>query len=159
MVSTRTNSKILRKLAGRAVVAAALFAGQAFASPGLGAGRGFSSERMVSHMTKRLNLDDAQAGKIKAVLDASQPQMKAQFEALRSARQALRQASMASPVNEGAIRNAAQALAQAQGDAAVLRARVHAQIVPILNADQQQKFAAFGVERRGGWKHSAPGSD
>jgi len=159
MVSTKANSKILRKLAARAVVAAALFAGQALASPGHAAGRGLSSERMVSHMTKRLNLDDAQAGKIKAVLDASQAQMKAQFQALRSARQALHQATMASPVNEGAIRDAAQALAQAQGDAALLRAQVHAQIVPILNADQQQKFASFGAERRGGWKHSAPASE
>jgi Spy/CpxP family protein refolding chaperone len=159
MVSTKLNSSIFRNLAARTIVAAALFAGQGLASPVLAAGRPFSSDRMVSHMTKRLNLDDAQAQKIKAILDGDQAPMKAQFQALRTARQALRQATMASSVNEGAIRNAAQALAQAEGDAALLRAQVHAQIVPILNAEQQQKFAAFGAERRGHWSHPAPPSE
>jgi len=62
---------------------------------------------------------------------------------------------MATPVNEGAIRNAAQALAEAEGDAALLHAQIHAQILPLLNADQQQKFAAFGAEHRGRWSHSS----
>lgn len=150
---------MIQKMAARLIVAGALFAGQAATSPALAAGRTFSADKMVNHMAKRLNLSDAQAQQVKQIFDSRQAQMAAQFQALRTARQALHQATMASPVNEGAIRNAAQALAQAEGDAALLRAQVHAQILPLLNADQQQKFATFGAEGRGRWSHSAPASE
>jgi len=138
-----------RGMAARVIVGAVLLGGQALAVPPAAAEglHPFTSDRMASHLTARLGLTDAQSAQITQVLDASQSQMAAQFQALGSARQALRQATLASPVNEGAIRNAAQALAQAQGDAALLRAQVHAQIVPLLTPDQQQKFAAIGMER------------
>ena len=81
--------------------------------------------------------------------------MTAQFQALKSARQTLRQATLANPVDEGAIRGAAQALGQAEGDAALLRAQVHAQILPLLNADQQQKFASLAEGHRGPWSRGS----
>ena len=150
------------QIAARLIVGAVLLGGQALAAaPAAAEGlRPLSSDRMVSHLTARLGLTDAQAAQIKQVLDASRSQMTTQFQALGSARQALRQATLASPVNEGAIRNAAQALAQAQGDAALLRAQVHAQIVPLLTPDQQQKFAAAGTgPRHFGKMHSPRASD
>jgi len=125
-------------------------------SPAMAAGgHPFSSEKMVDHMAQRLNLTDAQTQQVKQILDGRQAQMTSQFQALKSARQALHQATMAAPVNEGAIRNAAQALAQEEGDAALLHAQIHAQIIPLLSSDQQQKFAAFGAEHHGRWSHSS----
>jgi len=151
-----------RGMAARLIAGAVLLCGQALAvTPAAAEGlRPLSSDRMISHLTARLGLTDAQAAQIKQVLDARQSQMTAQFQAVGSARQALRQATLASPVNEGAIRNAAQALAQAEGDAALLHAQVHALIVPLLTPDQQQKFAAAAMEPRHFWKmHSPRASD
>src|SRR6185369_12663313 len=128
---------------------------QAAMSPVAAAGGVISSGRMVRHMTRKLNLSETQAQQIQQVFDSRQTQMTAQFEALKSARQTLRQATLANPVNEGAIRGAAQALAQAEGDAAVLRAQVHAQILPLLNADQQQKFSTLGEGHRGHWSRDS----
>lgn len=139
-----TGFRKIQKAGIRLVVAAALFTGQAAMSPAAAAGGFPSSEKMVTRMTRKLDLSDAQAQQVQQILDQHQAQMTAQFQALKNARQALRQATLANPVNEGAIRSAAQALAQAEGDAALLRAQVHAQILPLLNADQLQKFATLG---------------
>jgi Spy/CpxP family protein refolding chaperone len=109
---------------------------------------------MVSHMTRKLGLSDAQAQQVQQIFDSRQAQMTAQFQALKTARQALHAATLAMPVNEGSIRNAAAALAQAEGDAALLRAQVHAQILPLLNTDQQQKFSNLGEGHRGHWSHA-----
>lgn len=144
----------------RATIAVLLFAAQAATSPAIAAGgRPFSSEKMVDHMAQRLNLTDAQSQQIRQILDSRQAQMAAQFQTLKSARQALHQATITTPVNEGAIRNAAQALAQAEGDAALLHAQIRAQILPLLNSDQQQKFAAFGGGHHGRWSHPSGESE
>jgi Spy/CpxP family protein refolding chaperone len=138
----------------RLVVAASLFVAQAAISPAAAAGGPPSSEKMVSHMTRKLGLSDAQAQQVQQIFDSRQAQMSAQFQALKTARQALHAATLTMPVNEGAIRNAAASLAQAEGDAALLRAQVHAQILPLLNTDQQQKFSTLGEGHRGHWSHA-----
>ena len=156
---TRTGNTTLRNLragAARLVIAGFLFAAQAISSPaiagpGPGHPHGMSSEAMLAHMTTALSLTDAQAQQVKQILDSHQAQMTSQQQALRSAHEALQQATMGASVNEAAIRSAAQAVGQAEGDAALLHAQVHAQIIPLLNPDQQQKFATFGAGRREGW--------
>jgi Spy/CpxP family protein refolding chaperone len=157
MISMQNVMKLgkIQNLAIRATVAAGLFAVQAAMSPVAAAGGPFSSGRMVSHMTRNLNLSDTQAQQVQQVFDSRQAQMTAQFQALKSARQTLRQATLANPVDEGAIRGAAQALGQAEGDAALLRAQVHAQILPLLNADQRQKFATLAEGHRGHWSRGS----
>lgn len=159
MASTGTSRilRTIRQVGIRLVVAASLVFAQASMSPAAASGGAgpLSSEKMAGHLTRKLNLSEAQAQQVQQILDARQAQMTAQFQALKNARQALRQATLASPVDEGAIRNAAQALAQAEGDAALLHAQVHAQILPLLNADQQQKFATLGEGRHGHWAHGS----
>lgn len=152
-MSTKMNAG---RTIARGIAAAALFAVQAMASPAIASGRPAAPDRMVNMMASRLNLTDAQIQQVREIFDAHHDQMKLQFQSLRAARQALRQATLATPVNEGAIRNAAQALAQAEGDAALLRAQVRAQIVPLLDAGQQQKFATFGADPRGRWHGHGP---
>jgi Spy/CpxP family protein refolding chaperone len=162
MIRTRIPSvQAIRRGAARAVMTAVLLGAQALASQAAAGGpHPMSSDTMLSHMTSQLNLTDAQAQQIKQVLDSRQVQMTAQGEALKTARGALRQAVAATPFNEAAIRSAATAIGQAEGDAAVLRAQVHAQILPLLNADQQQKFATFGEGRHSGWKsHTSDPAD
>ncbi len=153
----------VRKGAARLLVAGVLFAAQAISLPAAAAGgppHAMSPDKMLAHMTTALGLSDAQAQQIKQVLDSHQAQMTAQGETLKTAREALHQASMASPVNEASIRSAAQAVGQAEGDAALLHAQVHAQILPLLNSDQQQKFSTFGAGRREGWSsHTSEPTD
>ncbi len=154
MVSTKMNARIRTTMIW---AAAGLFA--AASSPVIAAGGAGSPDRMVNMMAHKLNLTDAQVQQVRQIFDAHHDQMTAQFQALRNARQTLRQATAATPVDEGSIRNAAQALAQAEGDAALLRAQVHAQIVPLLDADQQQKFATFGSGPHGAGQGHRPASE
>lgn len=156
MASTGTSRmfRTIHQVGIRLVVAASLFVAQAAISPAAAAGGPPSSEKMVSHMTRKLGLSDAQAQQVQQIFDSRQAQMSAQFQALKTARQALHAATLTMPVNEGAIRNAAASLAQAEGDAALLRAQVHAQILPLLNTDQQQKFSTLGEGHRGHWSHA-----
>lgn len=121
---------------------ALLLGGRAFAGAPEGH-RAFTVDRMVSHLTERLSLTDAQSQQVRQILAGQQEQMTSAFSAVRTARQALRQASEAETMDEGAIRAAAQTLGQAEGDLASLHARIRAQIVPILNADQKQKLSSL----------------
>lgn len=147
---TRIPTIRARKILTSAAAAAAMFVCLSFASPAAAAPSG---DRMLAHLTRHLNLTDAQSQQVKQVLDAHQTEIAAQMQAVKSARETLRQATLASPPDETAIRNAATALGQAAGNAAVLRAQVHAQIVPLLTSDQQQKFATMsGPGGRRGWK-------
>ena len=113
----------------------------------------FTVDRMVSHMTTKLGLSDAQSQQVRQVLEAQQSQLQAAFAAVKSARQALRTASEAATVDEGAIRAAAQTLGQAEGDLASLHARIHAQIVPLLTADQKQKLSTLHEGHWGPHQH------
>ena len=151
---TRISASRTRKTLASAVAAAAIFAFQSFASSAAAAPSG---DRMLAHLTRRLNLTDAQAQQVKQILDVHQTEIAAQMQAVESAREALRAATLASPPDETAIRNAATVLGQAAGNAAVLHAQVRAQIVPLLTPDQQQKFATMSPGGRHGWKaHAAP---
>ncbi len=157
MAFTSGNSRISGIGFGLAI-AAGLLAARALASPPIAVGRGFSPDRMVERMASRLSLSDAQIQQVRQIFQAHQDEMTARFQALRTAHQALRQATLQTPVNEGAIRNAAQALAQAEGDAALLRAQVRAQILPLLDADQQQKLGSLESGAHGRWKGRGPAS-
>ena len=157
MASTSVHERI-SGIGFKLLLGAGLLAVQTLASPAIAAGGGPGSDRMVDRMASKLNLSDSQVQQVKAIFAAHSDQMTAQFQALRTARQALLQATQQSPVDEGAIRSAAQTLAQAEGDAAVLRAQVHAQILGLLSPDQQQKLANFESGAHGRWKGRGPAS-
>lgn len=108
-----------------------------------------ASDRMVGHLTKQLGLSDAQAQQVKQIIDSKTDKMSAARTAMMMSREGLRKASQASPVDEAAIRSAAQALGAAEGDNALLQAQMHAQIVQVLNDEQKQKFAAMSGPMRG----------
>ncbi len=131
---------------------ALLLGGQAYANSAAGR-HAFTVDRMVSHLTQKLSLSDAQSQQVRQILEAQQSQIQTDMAALKTARQALRTATQADSVDEGAIRAAAQALGQAEGDLAYLHARIRAQIVPILNADQKQKLSTLHQGHRGPHSH------
>lgn len=130
-----------------AIVAAV--AGLLSASSALGADQRGGRQRdsfsamSMGRMTRSLNLTDDQAKQIQAIYDSHTADRAARWQAVKSAREALQKATVAVPLNESAIKSAAQAVGQAEGDSALLEARIRAQVGALLNPDQQQKFATY----------------
>ena len=86
---------------------------------------------------RRLDLSEAQREQIRSIHEQSGEATQAADERVRAARQALQDAVTADLVNEGAIRAVATELGIAEGDAAVQRAYVHAQVWQMLTPEQQ----------------------
>jgi Spy/CpxP family protein refolding chaperone len=57
------------------------------------------------------------------------------------------EAVMAVPVDESAVRARSAELAKVETDAAVLRARMHAEVYNVLTPEQQEKAKALRAER------------
>jgi Spy/CpxP family protein refolding chaperone len=85
----------------------------------------------------RLRLTDAQQEQIQVVMEENRDATRAAGERVREVRQALQDAVTADSMNEGAIRAVATELGLAEGDAAVQRAYVHAQVWQLLTPEQQ----------------------
>lgn len=90
---------------------------------------------------RELNLTDAQREQIRTAAQGHQEEMKAIGEKLGAARKALDDAITADQFDEGAIRARANELAALEGDAAVLRAKVHQAVWSVLTPEQKQKAA------------------
>ncbi len=86
-----------------------------------------------------IELTDAQREQIKSIMQSHRADMQALGEQVRTADKALQDAIEQVPVNESLIRQRAADAATVQADAALLRARVHAQVFQVLTPDQQAK--------------------
>lgn len=135
-------------VAAAAILAGGIWTGRLAAGP-LGHGRHFSAQRLFDRIADRLDLSDTQREQARDVLKSHKGEILAAIRQVRSSRSALRQAIDAERVDEGAIRGRAADLGRAEADAAVLRARIRAEILPILNDDQKRKLAAFRTRVEG----------
>ncbi|MCA1580122.1 MAG: Spy/CpxP family protein refolding chaperone [Acidobacteria bacterium] len=131
-----------------ALAAAGLFAGRVSADAFPHKGRGDFAPRMFARMSRFLELTDDQQAQIKAVLKAHAAEIEVQMAAKRTARQALRQAMLAQPVDEAAIRARAEEGGKVEADGAVLFARIRTEIDPILTPDQRTKVHTFASRSR-----------
>ena len=86
---------------------------------------------------RALDLSEVQREQIRGIHEQNAEATQAAAERVRVARQALQDAVTADVVNEGAIRVVASELGIAEGNAAVQRAHVHAQVWQILTPEQQ----------------------
>lgn len=135
--------------AGVAVIAVAgLFAGRLSAGAFPQHGRSDFGTRVFARISRALDLTDGQKSKIKDVLRSHASEIEAQMKASAAARSALHDAVLAKPTVESAIRAAALQVGQAQGDGAVLLAKIRAEVEPILTADQKAKIQAFHEKMR-----------
>ena len=142
------NSRPLALAAGAAVLAAGLVT-TAIAQNHEGR-RGFGP-RGFGHGGFRglaqLELTDAQREQVRDVRQRHEADLKEAASRLRMARDAQREAVGTLPVNEGLIRSTAQALAEAETEMAVLRARVHGEIWTLLTPEQQEKAKELKAQR------------
>lgn len=97
----------------------------------------------------QLGLDEAQKERIKGVIQAHGEEWKAIAERMRTARQALDEAVNADGVNESLIRQRSTAVGLVEADAAVVRARVRAEVFQLLTPDQQTKARELAGKRPG----------
>lgn len=96
-----------------------------------------------------LDLTESQRGQVKAIMDSHKDEFRAAGEKVGVARQALRGLLEADPIDEPAIRAKSVDVAAAEGDAAILRAKVRTEIYAILTPEQVQKAKELRPKRRG----------
>lgn len=97
---------------------------------------------------RELDLTEAQRQEISSIHEQNCEAGRAVGDKLRDARRTLYEATTAESIDEPAIRAAANVLANAEAEAAISRARVHAQIWKVLTPEQQEKAKALREERR-----------
>lgn len=84
-----------------------------------------------------VDLTDAQKQQIESLTTQNREQNRAAFERLRAADEAFEKAVDASPVNEQAIRVAAQSLATARAEVGIAQAKLRTAIFALLTPEQQ----------------------
>lgn len=94
---------------------------------------------------RELDLTDAQREQMRALREQSTSHDV--MERLRARRTALNEA-VDSGADEGTIRQLAFELGEVEGDAAIERARIHAQVMGILTAEQRAQFETLKAERK-----------
>ncbi len=102
---------------------------------------------MLPMLGRALNLTDAQRDQIKAIADSHTDEWKAIADRERTARMALMAAVTADTIDEGTIRQKSAEVAAVEADAAVARARAHAEVAQILTADQRAQLKNLGPGR------------
>ena len=95
----------------------------------------------------QLGLSDDQRQEVRKIMDLHKAERQAIGQRLRDARRAQEEAVTAVPVDEAAVRTRSAELAKVESDAAVLRAKVHAEVYNVLTPEQQEKAKALRAER------------
>jgi len=119
-----------------------------------GPGRGMAGRRgpggpggALALPLRGLNLTETQREQVRATMDGH----KAEFDAIRTrmaaARTALQEAVTADAFNEATVRQKSVDVAAVEADAAVLRAKVHAEVWALLTPEQQQKARELKAQR------------
>jgi Spy/CpxP family protein refolding chaperone len=140
-----------------------LFAGRLLGrqmGPGFSHGGPPNPARMFDHISRELDLTDAQQAQIRGILKSHADEILAHVQAGMDARRALHDAVVAQPIDDAALRSLGAQAGTVHGDGAVLFAKIRAEIWPVLTPDQQQKFAAFHARmgRKGGDELTALGA-
>lgn len=143
-------TKLSVPLALLALVALPLSAG-AEQHMGKGMGKG-DPGRGMERMAEKLDLTEEQRSEWKSMHEAHHPRMKELREEMKTQHQALRKASE-DGFDEEAAEKAAGRLGDLVAESSLERARMHAQILEILNEEQREKMAEFHDRMRGGMQH------
>ena len=109
--------------------------------------RGFGLHGFGGRALAQLDLTAEQREQVRAVRERHDAELKEAGQRLRSAYQAHRSAVDKLPVDEGLIRSSSQALADAQAEMGVLRARVHSEIWTMLTPEQQKRAQELKAQR------------
>lgn len=96
---------------------------------------------------QQLGLSPDQQQQVKNTMASHRGEFKALMDRSRAAHQAQQAAIEQVPVNEDLVRSSSGAVAAADADMAVLRAKVHEQVFTLLTPDQQTKAKQLQADR------------
>jgi len=154
---------MMKRVVIAAALAAALAGGSALAiaqqppqgGPGMHGPRGphgGPGGPMMNFGLRGLDLSDAQKEQVRTIMDSHKAEFDQIRTRMRDAQRAFADATQADTVDEATIRAKATAVAGVMADEAILRAKVHGEVLQILTADQQDQLKAKREEmqkRRG----------
>jgi Spy/CpxP family protein refolding chaperone len=95
---------------------------------------------------RQLNLTEEQRQQVRDTMQRHRDELKALGAQLRAARQALRTATDAEVVDQGAVRAATSQMAEAQAQGALLRAKIRQEVFALLTPEQQEQAKALRSE-------------
>lgn len=111
--------------------------------------RGHGPGDMIEHISRELNLTDAQKAQVKALLDAQQATEKDRHAKLEEIHKQIEAATANGQFDENTVRNLASQQAQLMADQMVDHLRLHAQMYGLLTAEQKAKADQM-MKRHGG---------
>jgi protein CpxP len=137
----------------KSIILAAIFMALAagLATTAFGQQRGMDFGRnngwMLKHMTKQLNLTEAQQTQIKGIMDSEKTKIKPMMQQLRQNQQA-EDANMNGSFDENQARAFANKQAQLMTDLIVEKERMRSQVYAVLTPEQRQKALQLMQERQ-----------
>ena len=119
---------------------------------GPGVGRQMRGPGGMGGEFRGLDLTDDQRAQLRKIREARQSEFKAAGDKLGAARQGMRALIQAETIDESAIRAKSTEVAAAEADMAILNAKVRAESMQILTAEQQAKLKELRTKRQGQMK-------
>lgn len=111
---------------------------------------------MIEHMSRELNLTDAQKQQVKAIFDAGKATADDRHGKLESIHKQIEEATANGQFDEAAVRPLANQQAQLMADEMVDHMRMHSQIFALLTAEQRTKALEM-MKAHGGPGHGPGG--
>lgn len=129
-------------------LAAVFFAGAALAGPhGGGQHRGPDPARMLDHMTAELGLTAEQREAVRETLESRREETRSLHEQLRANHRELRNLDPEDPNYQTLANTLAQRRGELTSRMTLLRSQTHADIMALLDDEQQAKLAGMRTER------------
>jgi len=145
--------KMKKKILVFAGIAALVIGATVFAlaqHPGMGEKmRGHGPGDMVEHISRELNLTDAQKDQVKALFEAQHATEEERHGKLEELRKQIDTATANGQFDENAVRNLANQESQLMADETVDHLRLHSKIYGLLTAEQRTKADQM-MKRHGG---------
>jgi periplasmic protein CpxP/Spy len=149
-----------KKILILAAIAALLVGATVFAlaqHPGMGEKmRGHGPGDMVEHISRELNLTDAQKDQVKALLEAQRATEEERHTKLDDLRKQIDAATANGQFDENTVRNLANQQSQLMTDQMVDHLRLHSKIYSLLTAEQKTKADQM-MKMHGGPEHGPGG--
>jgi protein CpxP len=150
MKSTRTR---ILTIGAAVMLAVAIAAAQGPHGPG---GPDGDFGHMLGFFTDYLDLSSAQQDQVKAIWDKEKPTLQPLIQQMQQNHAAMRALEQSGPFDETKTRALATANSQTQIELEVQHARIKAEMMQVLTADQKTKLANFEAKREARMKQKAP---
>jgi protein CpxP len=120
-------------------------------SPAMRGGYGHP-QRMLEHLSRRLDLDETQQQAVKNIVEAATPEMDALRDRARKNRDAVRDLVVSDPDYDAKLSNLARENGELATIATLLHGRLRAEIDALLSPEQRETLATEGKREDKRWR-------